>query len=62
METITVLVFSKGNVKGNIKASSLTYIGNYIPSLQQVVIYKAFCLDLAQGLINRTPNETQTHL
>ena len=32
------------------------------PSLQlQVVIYKAFCLDLAQGHMNGTPNENWTH-
>ena len=28
----------------------------------RVVIHKAFCLDVAQGLMNRAPYETQTHL
>ena len=26
------------------------------------VIYKALCFDVAQGRINRAPNETRTHL
>ena len=27
-----------------------------------VAIYKAFCLDVAQGRINGAPNDNQTHL
>ena len=26
-----------------------------------IVIYKAFCLDVAQGRMNGAPNETRTH-
>ena len=29
--------------------------------LLQIVIYLAFCLDAAQGRMNRAPNETLTH-
>ena len=28
---------------------------------EQVVIYPAFCLDVAQGRMNGAPDETQTH-
>ena len=30
--------------------------------LLNVVIYKAFCLNVAEGRMNRVPNETWTHL
>ena len=30
-------------------------------SLNIIVIYKALCLDVAQGQMNGVPNETRTH-
>ena len=30
--------------------------------VQVSVIYEAFCLNVAQGRMNGTPNETRTHL
>ena len=34
---------------------------SYFTERVTVVIYLAFCLDVAQGLINVAPNETRTH-
>ena len=38
-----------------------TDTGCSLEDLPVVVIYKAFCLDVAQGWINRAPNEPQTY-
>ena len=34
---------------------------DYFRTIMGVVIYKAFCLDVAQGHTNGAPNETRTH-
>ena len=39
-----------------------TYIHTYDQfATIHIVIYKAFCFDVAQGRMNGAPNETQTH-
>ena len=43
------------------RSESRSYTLPFPPSLL-VVIYKAFCLDVAQGHVNGVPNETQTYL
>ena len=35
---------------------------DWIPWTVSIVIYKALCIDVAQGLMNGAPNETRTHL
>ena len=44
---------------GNVTLISLVVTS--FKNLVVVVIYKAFCLDVAQGRMNGTPNETRTH-
>ena len=36
-------------------------VGNIVGVSFTVVIYKDFCLDVAQGRRNGAPNETRTH-
>ena len=45
------------HTNGNKCARQSLCVGKYI----QVVIYKAFCFDVAQGRMNGAPNETRTH-
>ena len=59
---LSLLLVSKKEILLFLFSSRVKLSTEFFGRCHVVVIYKAFCLDVAQGHINGAPNETRTFL